>query len=167
MPAIDGVRADVVLPEIRCAGCEQVLSSAGTHEGELVFAQLLANVGTASGWAFSVLRKTLKLSEQGAAELLQVRRETISRWENAKGQVDRMAWVTLGSMVDDEILGRRNTASRLLATTRPKIPEEPVQLVAPLAPVYTRPPIPTRLPEEPKSVGARPPSRRKAKRKHR
>ena len=78
-------------------------------------AAVLARRGPISGEAFRFMRDSLELSAAELGELLDVGTGTISRWENAKRQVDRSVWVTLGSLVLDRIEGRRTTMERLAA----------------------------------------------------
>jgi DNA-binding transcriptional regulator YiaG len=164
---VEGIVAEVVLAEVRCGKCGRGLALAGNYELQLAYAQLLADVGKASGWAFSVMREALSLSEADLASLLGVRRETISRWESRRNpqQVDRAAWIALTAIVEDEVHQRRTTVHRLLTTTRPEVPNGPVRVVAPLGPTTGRPPIPTRLPDGPTAPRGRPGSARPSSRR--
>ena len=49
------------------------------------------------------MRRTLGRSARQLAELIDVRHETISRWENGAAPVDRAAWLVLGDIVFDTI----------------------------------------------------------------
>ena len=48
-----------------------------------------------------------------------MRPETISRWEQSRGDVDRSAWTVLSSIVIEEREGRQALRERLEALRRP------------------------------------------------
>lgn len=65
---------------------------------ELVIAAAVAE-GPPSSEGFAFLRKALGLTAVKLAQLLDVRSETISRWENGASTFDRATWLALGSLV--------------------------------------------------------------------
>jgi hypothetical protein len=88
------------------------------------------------------MRSALELKSLELATLLNVRPETISRWENGKGKIDRAAWVVVADMVDDRLNNRLTTVNRLLAAANPKPPSGVVRLEVPLMRGQTRVPSP-------------------------
>ena len=78
-----------------------VASTAAARAGELAIAVELARSGPIHGEAFLWMRRSLGLSARKLAEVLGVRHETISRWENGAADVDRAAWLVLGDLVLD------------------------------------------------------------------
>lgn len=73
--------------------------------GELAIAAALALEGPADGASFRFMRTTLGLRATELAGWLDVRAETLSRWETAERDVDRTAWLALGTLVLER-LGR-------------------------------------------------------------
>jgi putative zinc finger/helix-turn-helix YgiT family protein len=110
------------VPVTRCEGCGETYVSGPVLERlELTVAQSLAELGIATPEAFRFARKALGLRLADLAELLDVRLETVSRWETGKVPVDRCAFATLAAMVTDELEGRaERTANRLRAARAPK-----------------------------------------------
>ena len=52
--------------------------------------------------------------------MLDVRPETLSRWEHGKRAVDRNAWLTASAIALDKIEGKTGTAERIEAVSRPR-----------------------------------------------
>src|SRR5262245_23321865 len=66
---------------------------------ELAMAARVAEIGAVDGESFSWMRGVLGLQAKVLAELLDVRPETVSRWENGAVPVDRTAWFALSELV--------------------------------------------------------------------
>jgi DNA-binding transcriptional regulator YiaG len=167
---LEGIVADIVSPSVECGKCGLVLAAAGADDGELALAQLLAEVGVGSGEAFRLMRGAVELKARELALLLDVRPETISRWERGVAQVDRAAWIALAAIVDDRLRDQMTTVNRLLAMANPAIPQAPVKLVAPMGPERGRrpyPPIVERAPGKGLRSGRRSAGRRMPRRKSR
>src|SRR5579884_1994530 len=98
---------------------------------KLTYAGLIYRVGAASPNAFHHMRDALALSGPKLGALLNVRPETISRWELGKSPVDRAAWCVLGTLVEDVLGNRTTTQERLEAARAPQIPKDVVTLEAP------------------------------------
>ena len=109
------------LPAIRCSACgEETLAGPDLEALDLSVAGALARHGEASAEAFGFMRRALGLRSHDLAELLDVSPETVSRWENAKGSVDRGAALLLAAMVLDRLEGRTTTLDRLKALLEAK-----------------------------------------------
>jgi DNA-binding transcriptional regulator YiaG len=68
-------------------------------DAELAIATALALEGPVHGEAFKFMRKAMGMPATELGELLGVAAETISRWETGAREVDRGAWLALGSLV--------------------------------------------------------------------
>lgn len=78
---------------------EETVSLAEMQRAELEMAAVLADAGPITGESFAWMRKALGLQSKQLAHLLDVRAETITRWETSVVPVDRAAWLTLGELV--------------------------------------------------------------------
>lgn len=75
-----------------------VINDEDFRKGELaIAAQIAADRPSAAGLTW--MRKALGLTGKRAAELLGVRAETVSRWENGAADVDRASWLAIGAVV--------------------------------------------------------------------
>jgi len=107
-------------PATRCASCGDV-----TFEGlymqafELGIAAHVAQVGARSGEEFAFMRKTLGFSATELAELLEVARETVSRWERGHQPLERRAVAILSELVADYLEGKTRTLDRLRMLREP------------------------------------------------
>jgi len=115
---VAGRSFSTTLSSEKCSHCREVF-----HAGrDLVafdhaIAAELSRTGPVSGEAFKAIRTALRLPAREVAKLLGLTPETISRWENGKGPVDRSAWAALGGMLLESMNGRSATRSRLEAAT--------------------------------------------------
>jgi DNA-binding transcriptional regulator YiaG len=99
-----------------------VATAESAQAGELAIAVELARSGPIHGEAFSWLRRSLGLSARKLAEILGVRHETISRWENGAAEVDRAAWLVLGDLILDRAgahIPMMERAERIASRKRP------------------------------------------------
>lgn len=121
--SIAGRTLSAVIPARWDAEVEDYTAAADdARAGELAIAVELARTGPIHGEAFSWMRRCIGLSARKLAELLDVRHETISRWENGAAPVDRAAWLVLGDLVLDHAGAHAPTmerAERLTARKRP------------------------------------------------
>lgn len=108
-------------PAWSCSTCREFYSS-GPHRGvfELRVAAELARAGETSGDAMKFMRKALGLRGSDLAELLDVRPETISRWETGKEGVDRRSVALLALLVAERAEGRTTAEDVLRAVMQPK-----------------------------------------------
>ena len=104
----------------QCPKCgEGYVEGQELKAAELAVAAEVARRGPAAGFSFRFMRKVLGIRGNEMAELLGVRPETVSRWEQGRGDVDRSAWTVLSSIVIEEREGRRALRARLEALRRP------------------------------------------------
>jgi putative zinc finger/helix-turn-helix YgiT family protein len=98
----------------KCRHCGAVyFASEVVRQFEQLAARRLAEIGAHSGETFKFMRKTLGLRAADLGELLDVKAETISRWETGEREVDRKAAALLQAMVIEAAMGKRDTQQRL------------------------------------------------------
>lgn len=108
------------VPAIRCASCGELYYPGPALEAlDLEVAGELARHGEASAEALRFMRKALALKASEIAELLDVTRETVSRWEHGQQPVERRAAALLSAMVRDKLDGRTSTLDSLRALLKP------------------------------------------------
>ncbi len=83
------------------------------RRAEVQIAASLAADGPISPESFRYMRAALGIESRTLADLLDVRPETISRWENEKRDLDRAAWFTLGALALDAAGHSVKTMDRL------------------------------------------------------
>src|SRR5579883_1647167 len=82
---VAGLTFTATLPGERCDHCQAVYHNLGLlSQVDLLIAHRLIHLGLVNGEVFRFLRKTLGLRAADLAALLDVKAETISRWENGK-----------------------------------------------------------------------------------
>ncbi len=107
-------------PALVCQNCGTSSTNAKYLEAfELIVAGFLAQHGAATPNTFRFMRKAVGLGAGELAELLDVTRETVSRWENGKQPLERRALAIVGGLVLDRIDGKTQTADRLRALRQP------------------------------------------------
>ena len=117
---VDGVTFESKLPAAVCKACgEAFVDAAPLERFELGIAAELAGMGHCNPIAFRFMRKALGLSGVELAELLGVKAETISRWENGARALDRGAFALVAGLIADRIEGRNDTRARLEALRAP------------------------------------------------
>jgi DNA-binding transcriptional regulator YiaG len=105
-----------------CSCGEARISDAALERFELAVATELARTGAHSGAAIRYMRKAIGVRAEDLADLLGVRKWTVSRWETGENEAPRAAVATLGTMVFDHLAGSTMTADRLRALRRgPKL----------------------------------------------
>ena len=92
---------------------EETVSLAELQRAEVEMAAVLADTGPINGESFAWMRKSLGLQSKQLAHLLDVRPETVTRWENAAVPVDRAAWLTLGELVLERANRPRDLKQRM------------------------------------------------------
>lgn len=117
---VDGREFEAEVPARQCKACGAMYIDAGDGERfELAVAGRLAEMGAASAEAFRFMRKAIGMQAGELAALFGIARETISRWETGKREVDRGAAIALGSLVLDKLRGLDTTIKRLRALQKP------------------------------------------------
>lgn len=82
-----------------CAECGLLSGADVDAAAELAGARAVILAGIANGRTFSLLRRTLGLRTRELGRLLSAGVGTISRWENARREIDPKAWVLLAALV--------------------------------------------------------------------
>lgn len=104
----------------RCLDCgETYVDAMELLRFELGIAAHIAEHGPLSGESLSWMRRALGYTGEQLAAMLNVRPETLSRWEHGKRDVDRNAWLTTAALVSDEVEGKAGTRERIEALSRP------------------------------------------------
>ena len=104
----------------RCEACGEVYVDGRALEAfEKAVDLKLAQDGPATGETFRRLRKALGLRAAEVAELLDIRTETVSRWETGATNVDRAAWAMLATMMIERAANSTATIDRLRALREP------------------------------------------------
>jgi len=113
------------VPALLCGSCGDVMFRGDTAErAELLASRVLVERGFRVGGVLRLARKTLGYRASDLAGLLGVANETVSRWENDHFAVDPATWVTLGSLIADELGGDRETLNRLAAARESRVPTD-------------------------------------------
>jgi putative zinc finger/helix-turn-helix YgiT family protein len=109
------------LEALRCEACgEAVLPALALERFELAAASELARSGPVTGEVFCFVRKALGLPAAELARLLDLRPETLSRWEHDRLPIDRVALALLGSAAEDRLAERPGALERLRALATSK-----------------------------------------------
>jgi predicted transcriptional regulator len=112
----------IVVPARVCRDCDALfLDGPCLERAELEVACELARTGPSDGESFRFMRKALAMRATDIASLIAVSPETISRWENGQRTVDRIAWITVGTMVLEKAKRATSTLERLMALRNPTI----------------------------------------------
>ncbi|MSP17533.1 MAG: helix-turn-helix domain-containing protein [Myxococcales bacterium] len=119
---VTGRLFSTVLPARRCANCgEEYFTLADLARFDLAVARSLADAGVFDAPAVLFMRKALGLPAKDLAALLDVRAETLSRWENGKTPlVDRPVKAVLHQLVSDRAAGASTTESYLRSLVKPR-----------------------------------------------
>lgn len=95
----------------RCRECDEIVfDSAEVRRQERLVAAALVERGIKSARDFQYVRKIAGLKANELAELLDVRPETVSRWERGDGEIPRSAIFTLGELFERPLVVRRRLA---------------------------------------------------------
>ncbi|HJW74668.1 MAG: hypothetical protein A2138_18745 [Deltaproteobacteria bacterium RBG_16_71_12] len=112
----------VEVPVHAAADGEQVVKGKDLAAADLSIAAAIAGDGPVLGETFSWMRRAIGLQAKHLAELLDVRPESVSRWERGQRPMDRAAWLLLAKLLLDKA-GREMPAlelmSKIAAQTQP------------------------------------------------
>jgi putative zinc finger/helix-turn-helix YgiT family protein len=90
---------DVPAKGQRCSACEETLFAAGeTEKQERAAADVLVERGLRTAAEFRFVRKMAGLKATELADLLDVRPETVSRWERGEVEIPRPVAFVLGEL---------------------------------------------------------------------
>lgn len=110
-----------LLPAQVCGGCgEPYFAAADVTKMDIRVALELLAAGESSGKALRYIRKSIGLGSGELAALLDVRAETVSRWENGKRPIDRGSFAVLHQLALDRLHGTSATADYLRSLKRPR-----------------------------------------------
>ncbi|MEK6608659.1 MAG: type II TA system antitoxin MqsA family protein [Myxococcota bacterium] len=109
------------IPARACASCgEAYFADADVGSFDLLVAARLADAGVANADALKFMRKATGLNGKEFAQLVQVRAETVSRWERDKRPVDRATYALIRQMILDRRRGSTATADYLRSLRKPR-----------------------------------------------
>ncbi len=114
---LDGQRFAARVKGQRCGSCGERYfpGGAGPSPAEARAAEVLAREGVRGSEGFRFLRRFVGLKAAELAELLNLRGETVSRWENGRAAIDRAAAAALCALAADKLAGRTDMRERLEA----------------------------------------------------
>ena len=78
---------------------EEVVDGDVAVAADLAIAAAIAAEGPVAGETFSWMRRAVGLQAKVLAELLDVRPESVSRWERGERPMDRAAWLLLADLI--------------------------------------------------------------------
>ena len=91
------------MPEFVCGACgERFSTSSDLAAFDDAVALTIADAGITAPAAIRYMRKALGMTGQELADLLGVRKESISRWENGKREIDRATFALLRQLVVEQ-----------------------------------------------------------------
>ena len=102
-------------------------------EFDALVAAKLAEAGVAAPEALKFMRKVTGLQGKEFAELLAVRPETVSRWEQGKRPIDRATYAIIRQLVSERTRGVTTTTDYLRSLRRPKRLPKTVKIAVPRA----------------------------------
>lgn len=109
------------LPARVCGSCGvSYFSDDAVAAFDLAVAARLAEAGITAAEALKFMRKVTGLSGKQFAELLEVRPETVSRWEKAKRPIDRATYAIIRQLIFDRLHGSTVMADFLRSLHKPK-----------------------------------------------
>ena len=101
---------------------EEIIQARDLTKADLSIAAVIAGEGPVLGETFSWMRRALGLQARQLAELLDVRPESVSRWERGERPMDRAAWLLLAGVVLDRVglrVAPLEWMAKIAATTQP------------------------------------------------
>jgi len=109
------------LPSRTCAECgTSYFDDAAVGQFDALVAAKLAEAGVTEPEALKFMRKVTGLQGKEFAELLAVRPETVSRWEQGKRPIDRATYAVMRQLVSERAHGVTATTDYLRSLRRPK-----------------------------------------------
>jgi putative zinc finger/helix-turn-helix YgiT family protein len=108
------------LPALVCAACgESYFTDAAVSSFDLLVAVKLAQAGLTDAESLKFMRKVTGLNGKEFAELLEVRPETVSRWEQDKRPIDRATYAIIRQLLADRLHGTTEMADYLRSLRKP------------------------------------------------
>jgi putative zinc finger/helix-turn-helix YgiT family protein len=108
------------LPAQECASCGmRYYAGPDLSRFELAVSIALANAGVTDAEALKFMRKVTGLNGKEFAELLEVRPETVSRWEKDKRPIDRATYAIIRQLLADRLHGTTEMADYLRSLRKP------------------------------------------------
>ena len=104
----------------RCRTCGETYTQAGAVEAVELRAATALLAGECDGATVKFVRQVLGFRAADLAELLDVRADTVSRWETGRIAVGRPETAILVGLVADVIAGKTTTIDRLRALRQPR-----------------------------------------------
>jgi putative zinc finger/helix-turn-helix YgiT family protein len=109
------------LPALVCASCgETYFADEDVASFDLHVAATLARAGITDAEALKFMRRATGLNGKEFADLLAVRPETVSRWEQGRRPIDRSTYAIIHQLVFDRLRGTSATADWLRSLRKPK-----------------------------------------------
>jgi DNA-binding transcriptional regulator YiaG len=96
---IAGRTYSVVIPVHVADDGELVIDGTTAANADLAIASAIASSGPVLGETFSWMRHAVGLQAKVLADLLDVRAESVSRWERGERPMDRAAWLLLADLI--------------------------------------------------------------------
>lgn len=100
---------------------------------DTLVAAKLAEAGVTEPEALQFMRKVTGLQGKEFAELLAVRPETVSRWEQGKRPIDRATYAVIRQLVSEHTRGVTTTTDYLRSLRQPKRLPKTVKIAVPRA----------------------------------
>jgi YgiT-type zinc finger domain-containing protein len=111
----------VQVPALACSACGESFTAARDLElAEGKVAVAILGSGMVTGPRFRFLRHFLGLSAKQLGQRIETAHETISRWENGRLPIPRLAWIALGGLVRDRLAARSDTEDTINALDHPR-----------------------------------------------
>ncbi len=109
------------LPSQICSSCGTAyFADEDVASFDLHVAAKLAEAGIADAAALKFMRKVTGLNGKEFAGLLEVRPETVSRWEQGRRPIDRSTYAIIRQLIFDRLQGKTTTADWLRSLRKPK-----------------------------------------------
>jgi DNA-binding transcriptional regulator YiaG len=109
------------LPARVCEGCgTSYFDDRAVGQFDSLVAVKLAEAGVCEPEALRFLRKVTGLQGKEFAELLAVRPETVSRWEQGKRPIDRATYAVIRQLLFERVRGVTATRDYLRSLQKPK-----------------------------------------------
>ena len=122
------------LPARVCAGCATAyFEDLVVSQFDALVAARLAEAGVTEPEALKFMRKVTGLQGKEFAELLAVRPETVSRWEQGRRPIDRATYAVIRQLVCERARGITATRYYLRSLRRPKRLPKTVTIALPRA----------------------------------
>lgn len=118
---VAGYRFTTSFPAQVCDACgETYFDDTTVANFDLAVAARLADAGVTKAEALKFMRKVTGLQGKEFAQLLHVRPETVSRWEQAKRPIDRATYAIVRQLISEKMRGSTGMADYLRSLQKPK-----------------------------------------------